>query len=50
MVAAPIRDVVKKALKLKPERIEEIQREARAAFLADREAFRAAFKREIDSL
>ena len=50
VVAAPIRDVVKKALKLKPERIEEIQREARAAFLADREAFRAAFKREIDSL
>jgi hypothetical protein len=50
VVAAPIRDVVKKALRMKPERIEEIQREARAAFLADREAFRAAFKREIDSL
>ena len=36
----------------KPQRAVELanQGEVRAAFLADREAFRAAFKREIDSL
>ena len=50
VVAAPIRDVVKKALKLKQDRIDEIQRDARAAFLRDRDAFRAAFKKVVDEL
>ena len=50
VVAAPIRDVVKKALKLKPERVEEIRVSARQAFLADRDAFRATFKKVVDSL
>lgn len=50
VVAAPVRDMVKKALKLKPERIEEIQRNARAAFLSSREEFRTNFKNAIDKL
>ncbi len=50
VVAAPIRDVVKKALRMKPEQIEKIQVEARAAFLKDREEFRSNFKAVVDSL
>lgn len=50
VVAAPIRDIVKKALKLKQERIDEIRRTAREAFLKDRDDFRAAFKKEVDDL
>lgn len=50
VVAAPIRDVVKKALRLKSERIEEIRKDARAAFLQDREDFRKAFKSIVEEL
>jgi hypothetical protein len=50
VVAAPIRDVVKKALRLKPECIAEIQRDARAAFLKDREDFRSNFKKIVEEL
>jgi hypothetical protein len=50
VVAAPVRDIVKKALKLSPERIAAIQQESRTAFLKDRDEFRANFKREIEQL
>jgi|SRR5690348_2082880 len=50
VVAAPVRDIVKKALKLKPEQIDEISRAARAAFLAQREDFRNNLKAIVESL
>ena len=50
VVAAPVRDIVKKALKLKPEQIEPIRAEARAAFLAERIDFRNNFKKVVDEL
>lgn len=50
VVAAPIRDIVKKALRMKPEQIEKIQTEARAAFLKDREDFRSNFKAVVEEL
>lgn len=50
VVAAPIRDVVKKALRLKEDQIKVIREEARAAFLKDREEFRSAFKSVVESI
>ena len=50
VVAAPVRDIVKKALKLKEDRIAIIQQEARAAFLKEREEFRANFKKVVDQI
>lgn len=50
VVAAPVRDVVKKALKLPANRIEEIRTYARTAFLKDREEFRANLKSITETL
>lgn len=50
VVAAPVRDAVKKALKLKPEQVSEISRNARASFLAQREEFRNNLRGVVDSL
>jgi hypothetical protein len=41
---------VKKALRMKPEQIEKIQTEARAAFLKDRDEFRSNFKKIVEEL
>jgi hypothetical protein len=48
VVAAPIRDIVKKALRMKPEQIEPIQAEARAAYLKEKEDFRKNFKNIVE--
>ena len=50
VVAAPVRDIVKKALRLTPEQIAPIQAEARAAFLAERIDFRSNFKKVVEEL
>lgn len=49
VVAAPVRDIVKKALRLKEDRIINIQQAARAAFLQERESFRTNFKRIVET-
>ena len=48
VVAAPIRDIVKKALRLKPEQIEVIQAEARSAYLKEVQDFRNNFKAIVE--
>jgi hypothetical protein len=50
VVAAPVRDIVKKALRMKSEQLDPIRQEARAAFLKEREEFRANFKKVVDEL
>lgn len=50
VVAAPVRDIVKKALKMKQEQIDVICTEARAAFLKDKEEFRSNFKKIVEEL
>ncbi|MGH7745607.1 MAG: hypothetical protein ACREQ5_12575 [Candidatus Dormibacteria bacterium] len=50
VVAAPVRDMVKKALKMKQEEIDSIRTTARAAFLAQREDFRNNLKAIVEGL
>lgn len=50
VVAAPIRDIVKKALKMKPDQIETVQKEARAEYLKDVQDFRNNFKQIVEAL
>lgn len=49
VVAAPIRDIVKKALRLKAEQIEVIQKEAREAYLKEVQDFRSNFKAIVEA-
>lgn len=50
VVAAPIRDAVKKALRMKPEEVEQIQKDARSAFLKQRDDFRNNLKSIVEAL
>ena len=50
VVAAPVRDVVKKALKIDQHRIEDIRGMARLMFLKERDDFRNNFKKIVEEL